>query len=273
MKFEIQIAIDDKLQDKKITELLAEQSALSTALIKQAMTKGAVWLKSASGGKVRRIRRAGNKAKLGDTIYLYYDHEVLNQQPQTAELISDQGSYSLWNKPQGMLCQGSKWGDHCTINRWAETQLEPQRPAFIVHRLDRAASGLILIAHKKKTATYFADLFEKRQIEKHYRATVIGEFPQEQEFNKDLDGKSAFTTAKLSKFDKSANTSYLDIQIETGRKHQIRKHLSEAGFPILGDRLYGDEQSTENASDLHLISYYLAFQCPEELCKKEFNLV
>ena len=272
MKFETQITVGDKHQNKKITELIAEQSTLSIALIKQAMTKGAVWLKDSSGGKVRRIRRVGNKAKQGDTIYLYYDQSILDQQPQVAELIADQGSYSLWNKPQGMLCQGSKWGDHCTINRWVETHLEPQRPAFIVHRLDRAASGLILIAHKKKTATYFADLFEKRQIEKHYRAVVAGEFTQEQIFNTDIDGKPALTSAKLNHFDKSTNTSCLDIQIETGRKHQIRKHLSQAGFPILGDRLYGNDKTTEKAPNLQLVSCYLAFQCPEALCRKAFRL-
>ncbi len=54
--------------------------------------------------------------------------------------------------PYGMLSQGSKWSDHCTIARFAQQHLTPERPVFIVHRLDRAATGLILIAHSKKTS-------------------------------------------------------------------------------------------------------------------------
>ena len=66
-------------------------------------------------------------------------------------------------------------GDHCTIYRWAEQQLKPERPAFIVHRLDRAASGLIILAHSKKMAQTFSQLFKNHDIQKQYRATVEGE--------------------------------------------------------------------------------------------------
>ena len=64
---------------------------------------------------------------------------------------------SIWYKPYGIYCQGSKWGDHHTIHRMAEQQL--QRPCFIVHRLDRATTGLVIVAHKKKIAAALAALF------------------------------------------------------------------------------------------------------------------
>ena len=113
-----------------------------------------------------------------DTLHLYYDASIQNSVPAVAELIADEGEYSIWNKPFGMYSQGSKWGDQCTIYRWAEEHLMPQRPAFLVHRLDRAASGLIMLAHPKKVATAFPRLFESRDIQKQSTSTVEGYLPR-----------------------------------------------------------------------------------------------
>ena len=87
-----------------------------------------------------------------DRLHLYHDPRVLSIEPAEARMIADEGAFSIWYKPFGMLSQGSKWADHCTISRWVETHLRPQRPAFVVHRLDRAATGLMIIAHAKGVA-------------------------------------------------------------------------------------------------------------------------
>jgi len=100
----------------------------------------------------------------------------LSIEASPAILVEDCGDYSIWNKPSGMLSQGSKWGDHCTIYRWVEKNLQPERAAFVVHRLDRAATGLILLAHKKSVASQFSRLFEKREIYKRYLVKVKGDF-------------------------------------------------------------------------------------------------
>ena len=162
MKFEKHVEIETS--NMTAVDVLVETTELGKKTIKQAMTKGAVWLTRKSDTK--RIRRVDRALKPGDRLHIYYDEAILLQQPEDAILISDQGLYSIWHKPYGMLSQGSKWGDHFTINRWAEKVLRPQRSAFIVHRLDRAASGLIIVAHQKKTAAYFSNLFERRQVEK-----------------------------------------------------------------------------------------------------------
>ena len=140
-------------------ELLASETGFSKQKIKQAMQKGAVWLTDNKG--THRLRRHSKKLNSGTTLHFYFDSAVLNGVVDDAILVADEGDYSVWYKPRGMLSQGSKWGDHVAINRWVEKNLEPQRPAFIIHRLDRFASGLILIAHKKKVATLLADLFQK----------------------------------------------------------------------------------------------------------------
>ena len=199
--------------------------------------------------------------KPGDSLHIYYDETVLNQQAENAILIADEHLYSIWYKPYGMLSQGSKWGDHCTINRWAEKNLKPQRSAFIVHRLDRAATGLIIIAHQKKIAAYFSNLFQQRQINKRYQAIVHGQFPEYNKLDGEIGGKPALSHATALKYNELLDQSLLEISIETGRKHQIRRHLSEAGFPIVGDRLYGDMKNEGN-KDLCLTSCYLSFNSP-----------
>ncbi|MCF6281014.1 MAG: RNA pseudouridine synthase [Candidatus Polarisedimenticolaceae bacterium] len=247
--------------ETKAVRLLADATGLSHQSIKQVMQKGAVWLTNKQG--TQRLRRADKKLNQGDELHLYYDERVLASEVAAARLIADEGAYSIWFKPYGMLCQGSKWGDHCTINRWVELNLTPQRPAFIVHRLDRAASGLIIIAHQKKTASALAELFQKRQIKKCYRVVVEGIFAARDEalhISAEIDHRPASSWVSLIEVDQSQNRSLLEVKIDTGRKHQIRRHLAGIGFPVVGDRLHG--QANAASEDLQLTAYSLAFCCP-----------
>lgn len=258
----------DVTAEAKLADLLAEHSKLSKQSIKQAMQKGAVWLENNKG--THRVRRADKKVASGETLHFYYNEELLQQVPTKPELVSDQGDFSVWNKPSGMLSQGSKWSDHCTLSRWVETQYEfnnsEKRPCFVVHRLDKATQGLMVIAHSKKATQKLCKLFEERQVEKRYFAIAKGELPVK--FNQHLDkeptpkpilieskvdGKFAKTYVNRIDYDISTKQSLLDIKIETGRKHQIRVHLSDYGYPVVGDRLYGNS----NERDLQLQAYYL----------------
>ncbi len=267
MKIEQHIEVDDP--DAKVVSILAAASGLSKQTLKQTMLKGAVWISRQQ--HTQRIRRADKALKTGDELHLYYDEEVLGQIPEPAQLIADEQAYSVWNKPSGMLSQGSRWGDHCTINRWVEKNLSPQRPAFIVHRLDRAATGLMIIAHQKKIAAAFAKLFQLREIEKKYRAIVHGHFEEAMTINAEIEQRSAVSHVLGLQFDSASSQSLVEVSIETGRKHQIRRHLAEAGFPIVGDRLYGHE-SDKNGRNLCLASCYLAFRSPLDGEAKSYRL-
>ena len=249
-------------------ELLAYESGLSKQKIKQAMQKGAVWITDNKG--THRLRRKSKKLHSGTTLHFYFDPAVLDGTIDDALLIVDEGDYSVWYKPRGMLSQGSKWGDHCAINRWVEQHLEPQRPAFIVHRLDRFASGLILIAHKKKTAIALSELFQKKKINKKYKVIVHGSFPDESvTFRNEIDNKPAISQVSLLHYDKKNNKSLIQVDIETGRKHQIRIHLSEAGYPVVGDRLFGN---SEEDTDLQLTAFKLSFPSPIDGTEKNYIL-
>jgi tRNA pseudouridine32 synthase/23S rRNA pseudouridine746 synthase len=252
-------------------DLLQDASGLSKQRIKFAMTQGAVWL--TRGRSTQRLRRAKRVLREGDEIHLYYDADILAEIPAEPSLVADVGDYSVWYKPGGLRSQGSKWGDHCTVVRWAERHLRPERPAFTVHRLDRAATGLILIAHAKSMAAALSSIFRARKVEKRYLVSVNGDFtaqPNPLRVDQLIDGKQAVSEFSYLEFDADNKQSLLEARIETGRKHQIRRHLADLGFPVVGDRLYGNGEA--DGVDLQLTAWLLAFRCPVSGEKVEYRL-
>jgi len=262
------LVIDEHNQGNAV-DCLHSVCGLSKQQIKSAMAKGALWQDSGLG--VLRLRRAKKILVPGSQLHLYYDQRILSKQMPAPTCIANNSDYSIWFKPYGVYCQGSKWGDHCTINRWIEQHLD--RPAFIVHRLDRATTGLIIIAHSKFAAAAFSRIFQDRQITKHYRAIVQGYFSPGGDsvtLNTAIDGRSAISHARPIHFDQGKNRSEIEVHIETGRKHQIRKHLLQAGHPIVGDRLYGPGDDWEQ--NLQLCCSYLSFTCPFDSSVKHYRL-
>ncbi len=254
------------IDDVSPVEHLARTTGLARHRVKHAMQCGAVWL--TRGDIVQRLRRATKSLKAGDTVHIYYSDQVLDATIEPPELIADEDAYSVWYKPFGVRSQGSKWGDHCTLYRWAKRHLKPQRPAFTVHRLDMAATGLMLVAHRKKTAAQLSELFRGRRIEKHYRAVVTGHMASSNpiEIDSPIDGREARSLVTV--FDAQNSLTLLDVRIETGRKHQIRRHLAELGYPVVGDRQYG----SDNSRNLQLTASSLSFTCPVTGETKHYEL-
>lgn len=268
---EISLTIDEESCQLKASELLSKSSELSQAKIKDAMQKGAVWL--TRGKNKQRLRRSSKTLLVGDKVELNYNGEILSQSVPEPLLIHDAKEYSIWFKPFGLNCQGSRWGDFATINRWVEVNLPAlldtsHRPVFLVHRLDRATTGLMLLAHSKSSAQAFSAMFQKGEVDKRYQAIVHGDFsifPPNHTVDNELDGKRARSVFSHVKCQDGC--SLVDVQLLTGRKHQIRQHLSGLGYPIVGDRLYGGKVESEDCDvkgvkDLQLQSVSLAFQCP-----------
>ncbi len=270
-RFQIEIEIEQK--NCVAVDILSQQSGLSKQQVKQVMQKGAVWWQS--GKRIQRLRRAKKRLAIGDRLYVHYDEKVLAAHPPEPRLVADEGLYSIWDKPSGMLSQGSKWGDHCTITRWAEQHLHPQRNSFIVHRLDRAASGLIIVAHEKKAARALSQLFQQREVEKCYQIWVHGQFDMTATSEQpvcvkaDIDGRHAVSYFHTIHYDRTQDRTLLGVSIETGRKHQIRRHVAALGFPVVGDRLYGGKR---DESDLQLRAVFLQFHCPFTRREKTFHI-
>jgi len=272
------------IAEEKQTTISALQlniSKLSKNKLKLAMKYGAVWLTS-ENRKTVRVRKAKKLLNIGDKLSIYYDEEILFSDIKPAKLITDEGDYSIWNKPKGMFSQGTKWGDHNSIARWVElfgfeNYDITTKPTFIVHRLDRATSGLIVVSHSKKATQLLTKIFENRMVDKKYQAVVNGEFPLAdipRTINEKIDGRIALTQILSTKFNQIKKESTLIVKIKTGRKHQIRKHLASIEFPIIGDRLYGNKteliKMEYQQPDLMLTSFYLSFICPFTKTKREY---
>ena len=160
------------------------------------------------------------------------------------------------------MSQGNQFGDHMSILRIIEKQLHNKREVFPVHRLDRETSGLIIVAHNKKMAATLSSLFQTQQIQKNYQAIVLGEIEESGTIDRALDKKKAVTHFKRINFNQETNCSLIDIRLETGRTHQIRRHCDSIGHPIMGDPKYG--VGNKNREGLQLIAYKLIFNCPIE---------
>lgn len=235
---------------------------LSKGRLKDAMNKGAVQL--VQGKQHKRLRRAQTVVAVGNVLELHYDDDILQRQASAPVLVADERGYSVWYKPAGLLSQGNEWGDHLALLRLVEQHFGNQRPVFLLHRLDREASGLVLIAHQKTMAATLSQLIQQHQIKKTYRITVLGHLDAalhaQGEITLPLDGKSCCTRFTLNRPLQSPARSVLDVDLISGRKHQIRRHFAAVGHPVMGDPQYG--QGNQDPSGLALQAVRVAFTLP-----------
>jgi tRNA pseudouridine32 synthase/23S rRNA pseudouridine746 synthase len=242
-------------------DLLAKASGLSKGAVKDAMRKGAVQV-GRSGRSPNRLRRETATVRAGDVLEIHYDPELLALVPPEPRLVRDAVRWSAWVKPAGLLTQGTPFGDHASLLRLVEKALD--RAAFPVHRLDREVEGLVLVAHDPACAAALSELFRSGKVEKRYRAVVLGDVAAARgeagAVDEPLDGKSARTLWRVVPGDGAPGTTTLEVTIETGRQHQIRRHLEAIGHPVMGDPRYG--AGNKNREGMRLAAVFLAFRDP-----------
>lgn len=242
---------------------LVEVTGFSKSKIKSLMNSGAVWLHS--GKKTRLIRKANAAVKAGEKVRLYFDPNIQEFDMAKVKCIHDTHNWGIWYKPPGLLSQGTKYGDEFTILRHIEKSVKKE--IFLIHRLDRETAGLMIFAYNKKAARLLSEQIKNRDVEKFYQTVVHGELKESGESTEPIEGKSAHTIYKVISH-KDGNTN-LDVQIITGRKHQIRIHLSQIGFPVIGDRAYG----RRDGRSLKLVAHRLILKDPYRPKNKlEFEL-
>jgi tRNA pseudouridine32 synthase/23S rRNA pseudouridine746 synthase len=253
-----------------IVEFLCGQSGISKRQLKDALQKGAVWLRKPRG-KLQRIRRATTPVKKGDFVALYFDHDLLQREPPQGRQLWRCPEYSVWYKPAGLLSQGNRFGDHASLLRQAELLDPLRKPVYLVHRLDREAEGLMLLAHTQTAARRLSQLFQRQQVEKKYEVTVCGKLSEPGgEITHPLDGKPAHTIYEVQAYDDATDTSRVKVNIKTGRKHQIRRHFLSIGHPVMGDPAYG--RKNKNSTGMQLKACLLGFTCPFRDTPLEFEL-
>lgn len=247
----------------RLTDWLAGLTGLSRGRIKDAIDKGAVW-HAPAGRRPVRVRRVTHALSSGDSVALYYDSVVLACEPPVPTLIASEPQYTVWDKPPGLLMEGSRFGDHATLERLVARLTG--RSVWLPHRLDRDASGVMLVAHTRTAAARLSALFRDRHVDKHYQAEVAGQVTGvdsdgsgSRVLDTPLDDKPSLSRIRLLSHDPVADSSLLEVHIETGRYHQIRRHLAGIGHPILGDLLYAGRADPRG---LRLRAIRLAFDDP-----------
>lgn len=256
-------------QRTTLGDFLLKLTPLTPSQLGEAATKGAVWIQRKNKGKTLRIRGLKENLDPEDMIQLFYDPKVLNLPEVThLEEIYEDENYGVWIKPAGVVPQGSQSSDHASLLRYVEKF--KNKEVYLVHRLDRETEGLMIIAYHAKAAAWFSDLFQKNKIFKVYEAIVLGEMEKghKETISASLDDKEAVT--HLEVLDSKNNRSLLKVKIDTGRLHQIRRHLDFIGHPVMGDPKYG--KGNKNREGLKLLASELSFHDPWALKLQTFSL-
>jgi len=157
------------------------------------------------------------------------------------DIIYEDSSCIVINKPCGLAVQGGKGIGESLDSLLSQSR--QQRP-LLVHRLDRDTSGLILVAKDKASAAVYSRLLVCRAVVKRYLATCKGRPARDEgTISADLEirgmKKSSETRYRLIE-NFGDDFSLLELELGTGRMHQIRRHLALTGNPVLGDDKYGD---------------------------------
>ena len=153
------------------------------------------------------------------------------QKPKIRVLVEDE-HYLVVDKPSGLVSVGEGGAEEILREQTQQPSLKA------VHRLDRDTTGCLLLA---KTAAAFdaaVAVFKTRRVSKLYQAIVYGHFDRSSStVDQELDGDRAVSHIQREAVSKDA--SFLKVKIETGRTHQIRRHLASIRHPVLGDREHG----------------------------------
>lgn len=273
----VEFTVDDS-ETREIGELAAEQSGLDLDQVKDAMAKGALWLKENGKPKYKRFRRYDYVLHKGDEVVLNYKGSFLSEHPLEAKLLFDRQRYSVWYKPVGVMSRGNEFGDHFSIVRMAHIHFKPYRHAHYVHSMDSSADGLMLIAHDKLAAAKLVHLRKHGGMETIYRVVVQGRPEGGAEsgvIDEPLDGQPASTRWEVVSYAKDLDRTELRVHMEPGCKHQIRRHLHSIGTPVVGDRQYRNEAGNKDSKkrqDMLLTAISLCFECPIEHQPVEFIL-
>jgi 23S rRNA pseudouridine1911/1915/1917 synthase len=266
---------------KNIEMIVKEKSKLLEYLLKEITYKSKNNIKTLlKEGKIhinnKKVTQFDYDIKSGDRLLikqaLINDDSMLND----IEIVYEDSDLIAINKPHGLLSIATLKEKEKTAYNFVSNYVKQRgsfHKIFVVHRLDRDTSGVLLFAKNEKTKGVLQDNWNDIVRLRGYIALVEGvtlesgtirNYLKESETqrvyatNKKEEGKEAITHYKKIKNNKEY--SLLEVFIDTGRKNQIRVHMSDLGHPVIGDKKYGSTKSPLNRLGLH--AHVLEFEHP-----------
>jgi len=206
------------------------------------------------------------------------------------KILRETGDYLVISKPAGICVHDGAGESHETVSDWLvkkypeikKLNWKTKNRIGIVHRLDKDTSGILILAKNPEVLDFFQNQFRNREVEKHYSCLVFGKSrhetgeitalirrdPRDRERQKvemldfgmdEAERKASATRYRVLKaYDyKNIPLSLLDVQILTGRKHQIRSHMKFEGMPVMGDPKYFTKPSRRLSTRLGLPRQFL----------------
>lgn len=272
--------VDELGENERIDSFLAEQLAgVSRSKVQCQIKKGGCFVNSI---KVK----PSHLLKLGDIVdFEPEDVMGLRILPENIDLdvVWEDDNMAVINKPSGMLThpttiEASGTLVNALLNKYGEnlSTLNGEMRRGIVHRLDRNTSGLIMVAKNDKTHEFLVEEMKLKKFCKKYRAIVRG-VVEKDEFNIDspigrhltqphkmaVNGKdSKESLSKVRVLQRFNDATLVEIELITGRTHQIRVHMSSIGHPVYNDTLYGFGKVKIKTEEQVLQSYKLEFTKP-----------
>jgi len=250
-KIELEITIPKELDGKRL------DVALSELLPEYSRSKIQSWIKAGEVGVNNLNHRQRDVVNADDIIKINTVPKNTDKDQAEAidlNVIHEDDEIIIINKQAGLVVHpGAGNQRHTLVNALLhfDKNLDVLPRAGIVHRLDKDTTGIMIIARTIKSHTHLVSELQKRNIKRNYRALIcgqliaggtienkIGRHPvQRTKMTVTDKGKLAITHYKIVK--KFQHYSYLDIQLDTGRTHQIRVHMNSINHPVIGDPMYG----------------------------------
>ena len=250
-KIQLEIVIPEKFKGKRL------DLALSKLFPEHSRSRIQSWIKAGevevnnSKYKQRNVVNSGDIIKINTTLKSIDKHQA---EHIGLDVIHEDKAIIILNKPAGLVVHpGAGNPKHTLVNALLhfDEKLDVLPRAGIIHRLDKDTTGIMIIARTIESYTYLVNELQERNIKRNYKAIIcgqlvaggvienkIGRHPVHRTKMAVTDkGKLATTHYRIIK--KFQHYTYLDIQLGTGRTHQIRVHMNNEKHPIIGDPLYG----------------------------------